>query len=147
MVYLLDTDTIIFLIRSLKQKESTSKHKKAERLLLRIKGKLRGGHSVGVSAITKAELEYGAAKGENPAKERLAVHKILAPFDEFAFDADLCAREYGRVRVALERLGSPIGAMDLLIAAHAVALGATLVSNNTRHFGRVEALPVENWLS
>ena len=65
------------------------------------------------------------------------------PIMPFESDAD---RVYARVRASLERRGTPIGANDLLIAAHALALGATLVTDNVREFGRVEGLTVENWL-
>ena len=144
MIYLLDTDSIIFLIRFLKSKRSSA-NKKAQRLIKRIRTTAETGSSVGISAITRAELEYGAAKSTDPEKERTAVEKILAPFDEFDFDSKMCASHYGRIRMTLEKKGESIGAMDLLIAAHALALNSTLVSNNTGHFERIEDLSVENW--
>ena len=145
MLYLLDTDSIIFMIRSLKSKEGSANYRKGQRLVQRIKAVSETGSSVGISASTRAELEYGAARSEDPARERAAVEKILAPFDEFAFDAGMCARCYGTIRAALEQEGKSIGAMDSLIAAQALALNATLVSNNTRHFKRVSGLRIENW--
>lgn len=145
MVYLLDTDIIVFLIRSLRREESAVALRKGRHLIEKIKSSSAQGELVGISAITKAELEYGAERSADPVRERAALEKILSPFDEFGFDADLCARYYGAVRRDLEQKGVTIGAMDLLIAAHALALKATLVSNNTRHFRRVKGLPVENW--
>ena len=146
MIYLLDTDSVIFLIRSRKRGSSPAFIRKGRRLAERIKKEaLAQRNSVGISAITRAELEYGAARSVDPSRERTALDKILAPFDEYDFDAGRCARHYGTIRGALEQGGEMIGAMDLLIAAHALALKATLVSNNTRHFGRVRGLDVENW--
>lgn len=145
MVYLLDTDIVIFLIRSLRRGENAAALRKGRHLIEKIKSSSAQGGLVGISAITKAELEYGAERSVDPVRERAALEKILSPFDEFGFDADLCARHYGSVRRDLEKKGATIGAMDLLIAAHALALKATLVSNNTRHFRRVKGLPVENW--
>ena len=147
MIYLLDTDTVIHLIRSLKKKRTSSAYRKASRLVRRVRKKQAEGDTVGISAITKAELEYGAAKSGDPAREQSAVYKILAPFEEFGFDSLHCPVHYGQIRAQLEGLGNPIGSMDLLIAAHALAIDATLVSNNTRHFTRVDGLKVQSWIS
>ena len=98
-----------------------------------------------VSAISLAELEYGLHHGGNFGKRQSAHLKMLAPFEAFPFDADQCVRHYGAVREDLESLGTPIGPLDTLIAAHALALGAILVTNNTREFQRVKGLVVENW--
>ena len=103
-------------------------------------------HSVGdvaISAITAAELLYGAAlkASEQRAVERALASIAIAPFDLRA------ARVYGEVRSALRRRGTPIGPLDTLIAAHAIALGIPLVTNNVREFGRVPGLKVENWLA
>jgi tRNA(fMet)-specific endonuclease VapC len=145
MVYLLDTDSIIFAIRSLKGRGTAESIGKGRRLAERIKDASLHGDAVGISAITRAELEYGATRSVDPARERAALEKVLIPFDEYPFDAGLCARYYGAIRRDLEQKGQAIGAMDLLIAAHALAIEAALVSNNTRHFGRVKGLVVENW--
>ena len=145
MVFLLDTDSVIFLIRSRKRGSPPAVARRGRRLADRIKEASAQRDAVGISAITRAELEYGAARSVDTARERAALDKILVSFDEYSFDADLCARHYGVVRSALEQRGEAIGAMDLLIAAHALALRATLVSNNTRHFIRVKGLAVENW--
>ena len=76
-----------------------------------------------------------------------AVRKVLAPFDIYDFDCVSCPHHYGRIRHDLETRGATIGGMDLLIAAHSLALAATLVSNNVAHFSRVKGLTAVNWLS
>ena len=68
------------------------------------------------------------------------------PFDLYDYDAVACPEHYGRIRQELEAAGQNIGSMDLLIAAHALALGGTLVTNNDAHFSRVDRLNVVNWL-
>ena len=99
---------------------------------------------VALSSITLAELEYGAAKSSNPARHRELLAKFLAPLAVLPFDT-LAGESYGDLRAALEREGTPIGPLDTLIAAHAVSLGATLVTNNQREFRRVRGLHIENW--
>ena len=71
---------------------------------------------------------------------------MLTPFDIYEYDSVWCPHHYGRVRYDLETRGATIGAMDLLIAAHALALAATLVSNNLPHFSRVKGLTAVSWL-
>ena len=146
-IYLLDTDTMVFLIRGRKADPATDKRRQADCILQRIRKTQARGDTVAISAITRAELEYGAAKSTDPDRERSALDLVLAPFEEYAFDATTCARDYGTVRAALEAAGMALGSMDLLIAAHAKALDATLVTNNDRHFGRVDGLSTANWSS
>jgi tRNA(fMet)-specific endonuclease VapC len=103
-------------------------------------------HAVGdvaISAITAAELLYGAAvkASEQRAVERALASIVIAPFDLGA------ARVYGEVRSGLRRRGTLIGPLDMLIAAHALALGLPLATNNAREFRRVPGLKVENWLA
>jgi tRNA(fMet)-specific endonuclease VapC len=100
--------------------------------------------TAGVSSITVAELQYGVAKSSRPEQNALALAALLAPIDVLAFD-DCAAAVYGAIRAELERAGTPIGSMDLLIAAHARALRRTLLTDNKREFGRVAGLKVENW--
>jgi tRNA(fMet)-specific endonuclease VapC len=69
----------------------------------------------------------------------------LLPFERFAFDPVDCVHLYGRIRAALEQKGKTVGPLDLLIAAHALALDATLITHNTREFRRVADLEVEDW--
>lgn len=100
---------------------------------------------IGISAITLAELEYGAAKSTQPRKNRDALEALISPVVVAPFDRQ-ATEVYGRIRAALEKRGRPIGAMDLLIAAHALSLGVRLVTNNEREFKRVPGLRVENWV-
>ena len=74
-----------------------------------------------------------------------AVRKVLLPFRVFDYDSFSCPPHYGRIRYELEAQGHTIGALDLLIAAHALALDATLVSNNLAHFSRIAGLKTVNW--
>ena len=130
-MWLLDTNICIYLIK-----------KQPERVVQRLRS--LDISTVGVSSITVAELQYGVAKSDRPEQNALALAALLAPLDVLAFD-DAAAAVYGTVRAGLERAGTPIGSMDLLIAAHALALGRTVVTNNTREFSRVAGLKVENW--
>ena len=98
-----------------------------------------------VSAITLAELEYGAAKSSRPDQNREALLVFASPLEILPFD-DNAALHYGDIRTYLERSGQSIGAMDMLIAAHARSIPLTLVTNNTREFSRVPNLLVENWV-
>lgn len=97
-----------------------------------------------VSSITYAELMHGVEKSQAKDKNRTAVTLFLSSMEILPFDAD-AAEEYGKVRAELERKGTPIGPMDMLIAGHARARGLTVVTNNTREFLRVEELNVEDW--
>jgi tRNA(fMet)-specific endonuclease VapC len=99
-----------------------------------------------LSAITEAELRAGAAKSASPTRTLRSLESFLAPFTILEF-ASPEAVAYSHVRAKLERAGTPIGALDTLIAAHAVARDLTLVTNNEREFRRVAGLRVENWAS
>lgn len=97
-----------------------------------------------ISAITLAELEYGVYNSAKPEQNQLALMNFLAGITVIPFDAEACG-EYGVIRADLKKRGTPIGANDLLIAAHAKSLNLTLVTNNTREFERVEGLKLEDW--
>jgi tRNA(fMet)-specific endonuclease VapC len=97
-----------------------------------------------ISSITYAELMHGVEKSQAVEKNRLAMSLFLSPLTILEFGA-LAAEEYGRVRADLEKKGTPIGPMDMLIAGHAKAENLILVTNNTREFDRVEGLEVEDW--
>jgi len=101
---------------------------------------------VGISSITLSELEYGVAKSSKPAQNSLALAQFLAPIEIPSYD-DKAARAYGTLRSFLEDRGTPIGSLDMMIAAHALALGSTLVTNNEREFSRVPDLQVVNWVA
>lgn len=97
-----------------------------------------------ISAITLAELHYGVAKSNYQGKNAKALDEFILPLEVLPFDEE-ATKAYGEIRAALEKVGNPIGSMDLLIAAHAVSRGVTLVTNNTREFNRVSGLTVVDW--
>ena len=98
------------------------------------------------STIALSELEYGVSKSSKPEQNKLALAEFAAPLEIIAY-GDAAAAHYGRIRTLLERQGTPICPPDTLIAAHASALGCTLVTNNNREFSRIPDLVVENWTS
>ncbi len=99
---------------------------------------------VGLSVITEAELWTGAAKSLQPEKTLRRVENFLRPIEVIEFTS-IDAAAYAQLRAKLEARGKPIGPLDMLIAAQAVARRVTLVSNNEREFGRVPGLRLENW--
>ena len=98
-----------------------------------------------ISAITEAELWIDIENSGNPANNAETLRAFLATVEILAFDI-MAAAEFGRVRAKLKRAGTPIGERDTLIAAHAKALGLTLVTNNTCEFKCVEGLSIEDWM-
>ena len=101
---------------------------------------------VGISPITLSELEYGVNKSAKPRENALALAEFMAPFEVPDYD-DFAAREYGKIRALLESRGTPIGPLDTLIAAHALSLDCTLVTNNEKEFLQVPDLEVVNWVT
>lgn len=99
---------------------------------------------IGISSITLAELRYGVSKSKYAEKNASALDEFIIPLEVISFD-DIAAQAYGDIRAALELAGTPIGAMDMLIAAHAVSLGVNLVTNNTREFSRIPSLTLLDW--
>ena len=130
MRYLLDTDAVVDVLRR--------RHGVAERLAAISPDDVR------VSAMTVAELAFGALNSGDPARNRAETKALLAHVAVSAFGARAAA-EHARIRHALR--AAPIGPNDLVIAATAAALKATLVTANTREFDRVPGLAVENWRS
>jgi tRNA(fMet)-specific endonuclease VapC len=100
---------------------------------------------VGMSVVTWLELTYGAWKSQHAVENLARLEQLERLIPAQPLHAGV-ARHYGRVRADLERKGALIGAYDLLIAAHALSLGLTLVSNNLREFRRVPGLKVETWV-
>ncbi|MDF0650389.1 MAG: type II toxin-antitoxin system VapC family toxin [Nitrospira sp.] len=100
---------------------------------------------IGVSSITVAELAYGVSKSRHASKNRHALEQFLALLEIAAYD-QAAAWSYGRLRGQLEAKGTPIGSMDMLIAAHALSLGVRLVSNNLKEFRQIPGLRLENWV-
>lgn len=132
MKYLLDTDICIFIIR-----------RRPAAVFERLRAETIG--AVGISSITYSELCHGAYKSAAPERNLSALQGFVSPMEILAYDAEV-APTYGRVRRELESKGLPIGPLNQFIAAHALSLDLTLVTNNTREFERVEGLRVETWL-
>jgi tRNA(fMet)-specific endonuclease VapC len=97
-----------------------------------------------ISAVTKSELMYGVEVSPHRQQDQAALDAYLRHVAVLDYPGD-AALHYGRIRAALKLNGTMIGANDLFIAAHAQALGLMLVTNNTREFGRVQDLTLENW--
>ncbi|MBI5385945.1 MAG: PIN domain-containing protein [Verrucomicrobia bacterium] len=150
MIYLFDTDMFVFMLRGLKITAARDERQRrwqamGRHIIATAEKKEQGGHEVALSAITVAELEFGARHGADYTREMEATQRAMSPFTLCDFDATDCAFHYGAVRFALEGAGQAIGLLDTLIAAHALALEATLVTNNTAEFARVSGLKCENW--
>jgi tRNA(fMet)-specific endonuclease VapC len=130
--YMLDTNIISDLIRN--------PQGRAAKRIAKV-----GEDNICTSIIVAAELRYGCAKSGS---KRLlqAVEDLLGEISVLSFDVPVDA-EYGGIRLELEAAGKPIGGNDLLIAAHAYATGATIVTDNTGEFKRVRGLNLENWLA
>jgi tRNA(fMet)-specific endonuclease VapC len=131
MRYLLDTNVVSDLVRN-------PQGKVAQRI--RAVGEAR----VSTSIIVAAELRYGAAKKAS-ARLSAQLEAVLSALDVLPFEPPADAL-YAALRTALEEVGTPMGANDMLIAAHALALGCTIVTDNEREFARVRGLSCENWL-
>ena len=132
MRYLLDTSVCVVLIRGRANLSSA------------LGVPLPPVEACAVSVITAAELEVGVQRSVRPRAQRLAVDGLLACFSVLPFEV-AAARDYGVIRTELERAGTPIGPLDLLIAAHARSLGLTVMTGNVGEFRRVKGLPVLPW--
>ena len=131
MTFLLDTDISSYIM------------KRSHDVVLKRLQRVRVG-DVGISAITKSELEFGVELSPWRQQDRAALDEYLRYVEVLDYPGD-AARHYAQIRAALKTKGAMIGANDLFIAAHARCLGLTLVTNNTREFGRVTGLTLENW--
>ena len=131
-MFMLDTDMCIYLINE-------------RNAALRARFEANAA-SIVISSITYAELCYGVAHSERVESNARELGDFCRGLDIRPFDAD-AGMHYGEIRHALARRGQPIGANDLLIAAHARCVAATLVTNNEAEFGRVPDLKMENWLA
>lgn len=98
-----------------------------------------------VSIITVAELLYGVTRSPNKKIDIIVIDKFLSRLKVLNWDRE-AASEYAKLRVLLEKNGKPSGNMDMMIAAHALSVNATLVSNNLRHFADIPKLKTENWV-
>ena len=131
-MYLLDTNICVYVIR-----------RRPDAVYGRLSS--TAGQAVAISVVTAFELEIGALRAQGQHYSE-AVRLFIAEFSVLPLE-DSARAFYGQLRTALERRGEKIGAHDMLIAAHALALNATLVTNNEKEFKRVKGLRIENWTS
>ena len=130
MKYLLDTNTCIFLMKNI---TSVVECYMANRP-----------SGIAISVVTAAELHYGVFNSSHPEKNGANLANFFIGLQQLDFDG-VAAVEYGRICAFLRKQGTPIGPMDMLIAAHAKSAGLTLVTNNTREFSRVPGLQLDDW--
>ena len=134
MLYLLDTDISSYIMRQ-----------QPLSVLTTLQAQVEAGNEIGISAITYAELLLGAKRSGNPDKHLHLIAELkerlhhVHPWNAFA------AEQFADLQTYLYSQGTPIGANDTLIAAHALSLQAIMVTNNTRHFDKVPNLVLENW--
>ncbi len=132
MRYMLDTNTCIYAMRQ-----------RSPYMARRIRRSRIG--DIGISTMVLSELQYGVIKSSQKQRNQAVLEAFAASLAIAPYDAQ-AAVVYGPVRAMLEKQGQPIGPIDLLIAAHALSLGVTLVTRNTREFNRVPGLRVEDWI-
>ena len=133
MKYLLDTNICIYII-----------NEKPNKILRRFEQYPI--HEFGISSITHAELQYGVAKSKNIDTNQDALDKFLLPLTILPFHGEKLIVCYGKIRVFLESKSKTIGPLDMLIAAHALSLDLTIISNNIKEFSRIPNLKCENWI-
>lgn len=131
-MYMLDTNICIYIIK-----------KRPLELLEKFKAVPM--EELCISVVTYAELEYGIERSSSKKMNREIIDDFVSHLTVVQWDIQ-AARQYGKIRAALEKKGTPIGNMDLLIAAHAISQKCVLVSNNLREFERVAHLQYENWV-
>lgn len=131
MRYMLDTNICIYAIKQ-----------KPEQVFQRLQ-KIDP-QDVCVSSVTYAELVHGVEKSAAIEKNRVALSMLLANIEILDFDVN-AADQYGKVRADLEKRGTPIGPLDIMIAGHALSADCTIVTNNVGEFSRVKGLKIENW--
>lgn len=131
MKYMLDTNMCIYIIK-----------RHPENVLKKFTALDVG--DVGISSITLAELMYGVQKSHHQQKNKAALEEFTSPLEIMPFNEET-ATHYGNIRAFLEKKGTPIGSLDMMIAAHAQCLGSILVTNNKKEFSRVPNLKIEDW--
>ena len=129
--YMLDTNICIYVIKNRPAELRERFNSLADQLC--------------ISAVTLAEIVYGAEKSARPIENLAVVEQFAARLDVLAF-GERAAVHYGQLRAELERAGLPVGLHDVMIGGHARSEGLTLVTNNLREFQRMEGLRVENWV-
>lgn len=132
MRYMLDTNICIYSIKHKPEQvfQRLQEHNPAE---------------ICISSITYAELVYGVEKSQQIEKNRIALMLLLARIEIVDFDSS-AAEVYGKIRADLEKKGTPIGPLDMMIAGHAKSLDYTVVTNNIKEFKRIKGLKLENWV-
>ena len=133
MKYLLDTNICIYII-----------NEKPEQVLRKFEQ--YPVQEFGISSVTQAELQYGVQKSKNKNTNQDALDEFLLPLTILPFHGKRLVTCYGEIRVSLESKGETIGPLDMLIAAHALSLDLTIVSNNIKEFTRIPNLKCENWI-
>ncbi|TAK79320.1 MAG: type II toxin-antitoxin system VapC family toxin [Gammaproteobacteria bacterium] len=132
MLYMLDTNICIYLMK----KKPLSYFKKL--------AVLEKQHTIVISSIVLAELQYGVANSQYKEQSQINLNLLLSRLDVLPY-TDQCAFYYGEIRAELKRNGNMIGANDLLIASHALTEKAILVTNNSSEFKRISGIKIENW--
>ena len=132
MKYLLDTNICIYVIK-----------KRPASVLRRFKSCNVG--DIAISAITYSEMLFGVEKSQHADRNRVMLEMFVSPLEILSYD-EVASEKYGVIRSALEKEGRVIGSLDMLIAAHALGAGLTLVTNNKKEFGRIPGLKIENWV-
>lgn len=132
MKYMLDTNICIYIIK----RKPVDVIEKFKSLSV---------NDVCISSVTLAELSYGVEKSQYQEKNRLALEEFTLPLEIMPFDEE-AASQYGYVRALLEGRGTPIGSLDLMIAAHALSLNSIVVTNNVKEFSRIPDLKVQDWV-
>lgn len=138
MAWLLDTNTCIYLL--------TGNQPDYQRSILARLDVLPRNERPLISSVVLSELQYGVRKSRWRKANQALLDEFMLDFDVSDYDAS-AAVFYGELRTNLEKRGKPIGPMDMMIAAHALSLDATLVTHNTREFAQVKGLRLEDWAS
>ena len=133
MKYLLDTNICIYII-----------NEKPEQVLRKFEQ--YPVQEFGISSVTQAELQYGVQKSKNKNTNQDALDEFLLPLTILPFHGKRLVTCCGEIRVSLESKGKTIGPLDMLIAAHALSLDLTIISNNIKEFARIPNLKCENWI-
>ena len=132
MIRLLDTNTCIYFL-----------NRASERIVERFKQ--FSPSQIRLPSITVAELYYGAEKSKFKSRNRERVKRFVSTFEIVSFDEKACSA-YAKIRYSLERSGTPVGPMDLLIASIGLAYNFIVVTNNVEEFQRIKGLKIENWV-
>ena len=130
---MLDTNTCIYIIK-----------RKPQKVIKRFKQ--TDISQIGISSITLSELQYGVSKSSKPEQNQIALSQFVAPLEILPYD-DGASQYYGDLRAGLEKQGTPIGSLDMLIAAHSISLNSVLITNNEKEFSRIPKLKIDNWVS